>query len=356
MQKGIVNIYLVVAVIAALAIGGFIYSKKSSPTKTETTPVVTQSTASDDILNWKTYSSAENKFSLKYPRNLEVEKNDFGKHKPIIFSSEYNEPWLKYFNFLIVVHKVESDTDLKSWLNNYVIQDLPSNKKGSIVKGDVVPYNNENIEGFTFDGGISSESKYIFFEKNNNIYEIELSGSGTGGSYKENPNGVELLNRILSTFRFTDSENTTSWKTYSDQLISFKYPANWKLQKQSQNVVPFSSINNAFNVSKDAEQITIINPDNYQAVSFTVFDKPNVGITEIINNMEKMSQGGEFFKRKELNVNGITMGAYRWSGQNSYNWYLLTSMNNKMVEINLFTDEEIDGLENKILSTFKFTN
>ena len=186
----------------------FNQSRSTKPVATQPQTVPSSPTTSPapagagGTANWKTYTNAEYKYSINYPANLQIKENNFASYKSTAFSSEYKPPFSNYFNFAIIVQTVKTDSDLKSWINDYVIQELPNGKKGSIVSGNIMPYKNDNLVGYYFVGGKESVNKYIFFKNKEFIFEVALSGSGTGGSYTENPNAEQLLDQILSTFKF----------------------------------------------------------------------------------------------------------------------------------------------------------
>lgn len=198
-QSGLAPI-LIVTLIAVLAVGGYFWFNYSN-NQTGIIPKPSPGPA-DETANWKTYANTEYNLSLNYPNDLQIKENDFGVHKSIIFSNEYKPPFSNYFNFGLIIHTVKGEINLKTWLEDYIIQNLPSGKRGSIVLEDIMPYKNDKIEGFYFIGGKESVNKYIIFKNDNYIYEIVLSGSGTGASYTENPNAEKLLDQILSTFKF----------------------------------------------------------------------------------------------------------------------------------------------------------
>lgn len=209
-QKGISQIFLVLGIVVlASLIGGYYLLNQKQSNNQEVTPIPTINKTAEPTSNtsesgnWKEYVNEEFNFTLNYPRDLQVRENDFDTYKSIVFSSEYKEPFSEFFNFGMIVHSVQKNTHLRTWLDSYVIQGLPSGKKDSIVSGEIMPYQNGNIEGFSFIGGKESENKYVFFKNGNFVYEVILSGSGTGVSYKENPTAEEILDNILSTFKFS---------------------------------------------------------------------------------------------------------------------------------------------------------
>ncbi len=168
-------------------------SSKVVMTRPTPTPV-------DDTANWKMYVNKKYNFSLNYPSNLQIEEKQFpGFYERILFTTAFNDP--NYINIGVFIHNNSSNTDLKKWIDNYVIQNLPNGKIGSIVRGNIASYNFSDVTGYTFIGGKESENKYVFFKKENAIFEFRLTGSGTGGSYSKR--AEQVFDQILSTFKFT---------------------------------------------------------------------------------------------------------------------------------------------------------
>lgn len=207
MQKGNVNIYLVVGVIAALAIGGFIYSKKTSFTKTETTPVATQSaspvsTTLDDMSNWKTYSDSTLGFSVKYPPEWSYKIFNesafvFGKEADIegLSAEKLNHGWplglmieaTKSIYSADDLSKTGIDKGTKEALNSYKYEkiqfnDVPANKKVSLSKDEYILFPFTRI-------GFNSKDKGWTITFPNENYEGDHD---------------KIYDEILSTFKLTN--------------------------------------------------------------------------------------------------------------------------------------------------------
>ena len=245
------RLFLIITSIIILIISGGYFlgnyqnrSQNNSPMPT-LAPKPTAKT-SDSIANWKTYTNKEYKFSLKYPENLKIKEKNLLANNIIAFGMEKAQPFSNYFGFSIEVHKVEISTNLKAWLKNYVIEkQLFGAKSSSIVASALHPYKNNELEGFTFNGGVEyinnkdfTINGYVFAKKDNFIYEFICINP-------QEKNAEELFNQILSTFKFTDQNQTnipSDWKIYTNQKWKFSmaYPPNLYI-KEDETYAGFST-------------------------------------------------------------------------------------------------------------------
>ncbi|GIW61985.1 MAG: hypothetical protein KatS3mg089_0837 [Patescibacteria group bacterium] len=175
--------------------------RKVPPSTSTPTPTT------DPTANWKTYQNSEYEFSFNYPSNLVVQEEKKEEYNIINLSSAYKPPFSDHVSIRLLVYP-DVETGLKVWIDKYVIQELPSGKRGSIVSGEISSYKNGIINGYSFIGGKKSMDKYIVFKEKNDIYVVVLTGADTGSSYKDNKKAESLLDQILSTFKFFDSSPT----------------------------------------------------------------------------------------------------------------------------------------------------
>ena len=120
----------------------------------------TPASAIDPTTDWKTYQHTDYNFSLNYPSNLTVQEEKFSEYNVIRFTSEYKPPFSDYVSIGLLIYS-NIETDLKTWIDTYVIQNLPSGERNSIVVGKINSYENGTISGYSFIGGKESLDKYI---------------------------------------------------------------------------------------------------------------------------------------------------------------------------------------------------
>jgi len=210
---------VVVLVIAALAIGigaTLGYQKLTTKPTPSPSPAISQSPAPDDLssealaqdetINWKTYTSSDFKFSLKFPPDWKPARNpltaDINK---IIFSAPDNGeiatppeviPAHNYARIIVV--KVQNTdrsltiTDLKTDINNIAspntaIEDIKIDNKNAL--------RIKNIPG----GGITE----IWTSNGNRRYYLSHF-EGVEVNKVDNPKYSKIFDQILSTFRFLD--------------------------------------------------------------------------------------------------------------------------------------------------------
>jgi hypothetical protein len=244
------------------------------PTSTRQNPTFYPTPSPDPSLispDWKTYTSYQYGFDLHYPTDLKINEKRLKDYHVINFANEYNPETFSssYLNFSVLVYPVIKVTKLKEWINEYVIQKLPNGTTGSIVSGEITPYKNSALEGFTFIGGTEAENKYIIFKNEKNIFVFTLSGSGTGASYRENKNAEPIFIQTLSTFRLLDQDqttDTTNWITYISNTgkYSIKYPSTQTLTENQ-----ISSVDGVKRFAKNTIELL----PNGPTISFTTAKK-----------------------------------------------------------------------------------
>ena len=209
---------VVVLVIAALVIGiggtvtYFKFSQKQTYPSPSTvnrelaTPSVSPSPTTDETINWKTYTSSDFKFSLKFPPDWKPALNSSTADiNTIIFSAPDNgeiatppEVIPAHYYARIVEVKVQNTdrsltiTDLKTDINNIAspntaIEDIKIDNKNAL--------RIKNIPG----GGITE----IWTSNGNRRYYLSHF-EGVEVNKVDNPKYSKIFDQILSTFRFLD--------------------------------------------------------------------------------------------------------------------------------------------------------
>jgi hypothetical protein len=213
LQKGFV-VPFIVAVVALLVVGGgyYFYSQK--------TKAPAQNNLSD-ISDWKTCTNSQYGFQIKYPNSFIGSVSEKAKAGGILFYGE-NPNKLKlegyfYNQFNPETLNASSDSTFK---------------KSEISVAGIKSYKTESI---SCKMGCGS-SNNIFIPYKNGAIVVGISrGDGTEKTselIKITDQENKLLDQIISTFKFTDSQGTSDqtkdWKTYTNTPYGFsiKYPNN----------------------------------------------------------------------------------------------------------------------------------
>ncbi|MBP9821888.1 MAG: hypothetical protein KBC81_00340 [Candidatus Pacebacteria bacterium] len=172
-----------------------------------------------ETVNWKTYTSTEYGFEFKYPSDWVPSPSltddgvvDF--QSPSTVSSMESMPGPYYDVRLIPLSAtVEEKINSINSMGNVPVKakDLFVGVKKSVVGGlEVTSYQAvQNLCGdYVFE--IAHNKSAVVFET---CRQEQLS----------------VIEKIISTFKFTDSIETSNWKTYKNTRygFEFKYPANW---------------------------------------------------------------------------------------------------------------------------------
>ncbi|MCL5003814.1 MAG: hypothetical protein M1352_00930 [Patescibacteria group bacterium] len=159
----------------------------------------------------------------------------------------------------------------------------------------------------------------------------------------------------------TLTDETANWKTYinNDYGFTFKYPSSWKLEKRSDPTFNnFAQIN-----TKDVVQIAIADPSpNLYFIDFTVYRYLGLTPKQIVDSFStsstaKMMKSAGVFKRNSLIINGESAEAHREYCQAGYCWLINIRSVKRALMAEIFVQtraEDINQIENSIISTFKF--
>lgn len=199
-------IYLFVALIVLLvltisaSIGVNLY--KASRAKITPTPSLTlraspTPTSTIDTSTWKTYTNSKYGFSLMYPSLLKV--TSFPSNKLATFSFQY----VKFdgvntlcYNYHVDPETLNSSEDVKQWIS----------QKPNKSTAPILPYTNsldKNITGYSQEGGGTVPTfNTVYIKYGKSIFSFEISGCGEGESYRQYPKSEEIIEKMISTFKF----------------------------------------------------------------------------------------------------------------------------------------------------------
>lgn len=203
---------MIVAIIASLGIvlGVAVKNKQvvNQEPKVSVTPDV-----DNDISDWQIYKNEEFGIEFKYPNDWSVSE----KYNTITINSKND---IQKFEILKSSGPPPETMDMEPIKNeNVMIGDVSASK--SIMKGK--------------------------FETNKNNYYLRAVISGkeiiyhagfTEDNYKKYS---PVFDQILSTFKFTEKDETADWKTYRNEEygFEFEYPLNYKINEKREGIEIF---------------------------------------------------------------------------------------------------------------------
>lgn len=284
-QKGVANIILIIVIVILMGvIGYFALVKKSSertrqtstpnPNPTETqkspTPTATISTA-----NWKIYRNNLYGFEVKYPATWELDSKTIDSAKSVndgfsraaSYITIYPPDYLKYqyvkkIELGLAKTSIQTTTDI-----------LKENRAFSSTK---------NIGNYLWAIGSSLENEP---GAGTPIYSFIKNGIRVGVSAWEFQKDRNVVEQILSTFKFIKSEEARTWQIYSNSKYdySIRYPAEWQIVTVWADS-DFSLVENNY-YSGGSVVWTRSGPDSYE-IEFS-FIRPDPVIYTTLGNLDR---------------------------------------------------------------------
>lgn len=245
-----------IAIIAIVAvIGIFIGVKKTEPPSSKLVYLGPTPTPTSE--SWKYYTNDQTHVSFRYPAELIMTNLSFNQTIRVDFSAprqiaEYgNAPVFEFAAVPIIASRIDTtngfetpkvlETILNSNKGDKLFTDI-QHMKATVINVDMIDdHKAVTVDVQPFEGN----NDHVVVIKKNNMYYI------LSGYYKTNQ-GLDILAKILSSFKFTDQNqtvDTSNWKTYTDKdnIFSVEYPPTWKLSTSDS----FSSLHNSANGKKD---------------------------------------------------------------------------------------------------------
>ncbi len=313
--------------------------------KTSPAPAV-----ADDTVNWKTYNNKKWEFTFKYPANWEISKlvveskGRFQTDEELeqadsisIFDPETTKTGLGsvinigvVFNSQLKPIKCETEIDNKECFNRIFtnVSDRPDYEKKNILGKNAI-----EITKLTLPGRKFSETLLVY---TNNVFSFSFESDIDSFSKTKG-----VLNQILSTFKFTNTDKTANWKTYKNSVLGFelKYPPTVQVDKelndQYNRVIIFKGENLHFEVMLRK------NPGNITLDKYYFMDSPIKRKTTLAGN--------------SANVYEMPQGYCDGPGCSEPYIAIVTEKGPDLYHLSFFGDIQLSEVENQILSTFKFT-
>lgn len=332
-------ILLIVAVflVGILAIGYFWYQNKQTPVPVKSQNL-TVASSTNEFADWKTYTNEEYGFEFKYPNDwiLEADRDGVSLDSPENFRNPNRR-----IEILIAYDKNLNNLNAKQYydgVNGIKAFDNPTEDR------EVIVGNQKAYELYPTTGEFPGELVIIPKEQIFIRFDTVL--------IKENTDVV--LSQILSTFKFistsTKAINTTNWKTYRNDKYKFevKYPTNT-------NYLENWGVEGGF-------QLMILNKDNSVLFEVHVIDgafindviKTNSNLPDYTNRAYGVSPS------EQTLLSNNTAYLYKFPfGDNpdfvgSPATNIVTNFKGNIYSVDFSGDLNVDDLEEKILSTFKF--
>jgi hypothetical protein len=169
--------------------------------------------------DWKTYENKEYGFSIKYPKEFLIKESStkMGSLIAYIYRSEYENTIGTYPRISI---NLESglNLDIESWYKKVHSSSISAG--ATYINTKIMGINSIKVEDPL---GESTQVVY-YIPYQNKVYSLSHDIGVSG----------DLL-KIIDTFKFIETDETSSWETYKneDWGLSFKYPPTYTITKNT---------------------------------------------------------------------------------------------------------------------------
>lgn len=328
-------------------------NQQTSPTIAPPIPTSTP----DPTANWKTYKNEKYGFEVKYPNNYAISTQSGSFVAPNIIS--FKPP----AEIMFTVDDNPRNLSLSEWVkSDIVIHDL-SIKWQSIIVGSVESLKSP-ISG-NMDGGVGYSA---LIPQKNKVYSLLFSTKAPGAEAE-----LKVFDQMLSTFKFTDQNQTTdtsTWKTYQNSQYGFeiKYPDNprWTFRTDEYSIFAEDAQNKSLK-KFIVEIINIPNILNLKSEEIMPADYNGTLNIEFVHRsfQKEKDLQEEFWVKSGGSIEGDTFfngkPAVKFSMPRSYEYLIDVSpgitLSIYILEPGFLGDQSAVKKEySQILSTFKFTN
>lgn len=202
----VIVIILVVALTGAL---GFIFWQNFMKTETDTSePVATteieESSETDKYVDWGTYESARDGYSIKYPKDWIVIK-ETDQDGPYIRNfdptSGYTESGYPAGYINLRVLREDDSADFKT-RTDYTVKEWYEALGKTYVNTGAVGYEPKDVEAITFNGISAKSTKSVFTETNEVIYFLKDNTLYSINLYPYGSSSDSTVRLMLDSFTF----------------------------------------------------------------------------------------------------------------------------------------------------------
>lgn len=321
-------------------------------------------TGKDETADWQTYENNTYGFKIKYPQNFYTQEGKYENEK-------YRQYWIEaadskwkdqlVHNPSLIVDVIKTDLKPKEYLNitgssKSILDDAnpcPANITYCSLKYlEFIGIGADQVPALQFySAAVSGSDYHTIVRIGDFLIDIRAHSSGNG-DFSE-----DTYNKIISTFKYAEKDETADWKTYKNDKYGFeiKYP----------NIYKFTAPPDEFVEYQKSRGIT------YLAYLFRTDANASISIwsTNINFNLQDIKQrfaptGNESFP-EQVTAGQNTFYFYGAGGGGvSYPDYYFYNLNGKILIVafdgpyinDKTPSQEIKQLEPQILSTFKFLN
>lgn len=351
-QKGFSSIVLTAILAAVIIVAGvgYLIAKRSVPEVMQPTPTVSVNPAPfpNQTADWKNYRNEKYGYEIKYPAGTKLSDIDVSGGREIFMQLPYFSGKTNLIDKVLHIRTVISEF-------NYGVEQpafCASNAGTSNITINGIKFAKNDVSNdFSGTQGASVAIEYCAM-KGNKAFKLvsqlnydRYSQLSKFDAEKES----EIFNQILSTFRFTEKDETADWKTYNSDKYDYevKYPKDWALDEVKKESVTLNSSENE-KLLKKIDNGEVYGEGYMRDITIFYYDRTTF----------------DEFAKKEL-ISSFTR--INFAGQSAYEaimghfgayYSILIEKNNHLYIIQFGNRDEKSKLtktDDQILSTFKFT-
>ncbi|MEA2098224.1 MAG: hypothetical protein U9P70_04095 [Patescibacteria group bacterium] len=230
----------------------------------------------EKIADWETYKNEEFGFEIKYPENVE---KIYEKNTEIRFDLSLDSTNYKYLSILYTEPGISPRC-----INPLTVSEVI--KREDIELNDIEFVKEIGSEGAT--GSIYNSISYSK-KRNDKCFSLNLIVKSNASEEIDLDKESKLFNYILSTFKFTNTDKTADWMTYSNKKYGFEITLleSWKGYKVFEKLWNGTTLD-GHSVKYEGPKIIIRNPkwseyETWQDIPMLVFTKDEWRLIEANN-------------------------------------------------------------------------